>query len=177
VVGLELIGDLLIKLAVAETYQETTKAVLSLAALAGAIRFVHIHTSDQLFVLERCFGYAAAVGIVEIAATMVLAVIGLEMWGLVGAVAGAVAASTIAAALSLFLAIHRLGFRFPLLDLLRVSIAAALMAGGLLAIPLPETVIGLVLKVALGMAIYGLAMAMLYWSFLAPRLRKSAAAA
>ena len=59
---------------IADPYRDMTIAILGLSALAGAIRFLHVHVTDQLFVLEKRIAYAAIVDVVEIAATVVLTV-------------------------------------------------------------------------------------------------------
>ncbi|HUG61470.1 MAG TPA: hypothetical protein VMP03_06475, partial [Methylomirabilota bacterium] len=135
VAGLAMVGDGLVDLAVAEPYRETTKAVLALSALSGAIHFLHVHVTGQLFILERRFAFAAVVDTVEVVATVGLTALGLSTYGLVGAVAGAAAGSAIAGALSMVLAAGPLGFRFPLPDAARIALATAAMAAVLALLP------------------------------------------
>ena len=161
VVGLAIVGGPATDLLIAEPYREMTRQILGLSALAGALRFLHVHVTDQLFVLEKRIGYAATVDIVEIGATLALTIAGLVWYGPVGAVLGNAAGSALATLTSLVLA-ARMDFRLPAVDVARVLAATAAMAGGLLLLPPATGVFGLVLAVAAGMAIYAAAIALLY---------------
>ncbi len=166
VAGLMLVGGPATDLLIAEPYRETTRAILGLSALAGALRFLHIHVTDQLFVLERRIAYAGIVDIVEIAATVALTVAGLVWYGPVGGVIGNAVGSGLATLTSLALA-RRMAFRLPGPDLLKVAAATAVMAGALALLPSPESVPALVATIVAGMGVYGLAIAAAY----APQVR------
>jgi O-antigen/teichoic acid export membrane protein len=136
--------------------------VLALAALSGAIHFLHVHVTGQLFILERRFRYAALVDGIEVVATTAGSALGLASHGLVGAVAGAAAGSAVAAAVSLVLAMGPLGLRLPLADLGRVAIATAVMALGLGLLPPLGGIAGLAATVSAGGALYAAVLALLY---------------
>lgn len=170
VTGLVFVGGPLTDLVVAEPYRAVTRSVLALAALSGAIHFLHVHVTGQLFILERRFRYAALVDGVEVVATTAGSAIGLATHGLVGAVAGAAVGSAIAGAVSLVLAMGPLGLRLPLADLGRVAAATAVMALGLSALPTLEGVVGLAIMVAAGGALYTAALALLYARRIGPLL-------
>lgn len=172
VAGIILVGDLLTDLGVAAEYRETTKAVLGLSALAGALRFLHLHSTDQNFVLERRFGAAAVVHVAENLLILVFAGFGLYRWGLVGAVAGAAIGSGLTVILSGWLAVTRLGFQVPVIDLAKAGSATAFMSALLLWTPYPQTAAGLGLAVAAGGAYYVFAMGLLYAPMWLPIVRE-----
>ncbi len=176
VVGVVMVGGLLTDLAVAAEYRETTKAILGLSALAGALRFLHLHSTDQNLVLERRFGLAGLVHVSEILLTLVLAGAGLAWGGFVGAVAGAALASGLTVILSGWIAVTTLGFQVPWTDLARAMTASAVMAMVLERTPYPPTALGLGLAVVVGGASYAASMALLYAPVWAPRLKRRAAA-
>jgi len=180
VAGLAIIAAPATDLLVAEPYREMTRAILGLSALAGAMRFLHVHVTDQLFILEKRVAYAAIVDIVEIGATIALTLAGLVGYGPVGAVIGSAAGSALASIVSLGLA-RRMAFRLPLADLGRIGLATAAMSAGIMLLPPIGTVAGLCLAIALGMAIYGATIAALYAgevrAIVARRLARRTAAA
>lgn len=172
VAGVVLVGGLLTDLAVAAEYRETTKAILGLSALAGALRYVHLHTTDQNFVLERRFLACASVHVTENILVVVLAAIGLAAGGLVGAVAGAAVASGLTTLYSGWLAVTRLDFQVPVLDLAKVTAATLFMASALHLTPYPHSATGLAIAVVLGGVYYVGAMALLYAPLWAPIARR-----
>lgn len=161
VAGLILVGGPATQLLIAEPYREMTAAILGLSAFAGALRFMHVHVTDQLFVLDKRIAYAAIVDVVEIAATLVLTVVGLVWHGPVGAVIGNAAGSALATLTSLVLA-RRMQFRLPFADIAKVLAATIAMAAGLMLLPAATTIVGLVLTIAAGMALYGVVIAIVY---------------
>ncbi len=177
VVGVMMVGGLLTDLAVAAEYRETTKAILGLSALAGALRFLHLHSTDQNFVLERRFLQAGFIHLTENLLILLFAGVGLAWGGFVGTVAGAALGSGLTVLLSGWLAVTRLGFQVPWLDLARAATASGVMAMVLERVPYPPTALGLALAVVLGGATYTLAMAILYAPAWAPRLKRRIAPA
>lgn len=172
VAGLALIGDILVDLVVAEPYRAATASVLAAATLGGALRFAHVHTTDQILVLDARFGYAALVDLVEIAATALLTAVGLHFWGLPGAVFGAAAGSAIAFAVSIGLAVRVAGFSFPVGETARIALATGAMALVLTVTPLPdEGVVGLIARVIAGALAYGAVAGLLFL----PELRRRTA--
>jgi O-antigen/teichoic acid export membrane protein len=162
VAGLALVGALATELLIAPIYREMTAAILGLSALAGAIRFFHIHVTDQIFILEQRVRYAGIVDIVEIAATVLLTIIGLMIGGPVGAVIGSATGSAIAALVSAYLAVRRMDFIMPYRDLGKILLATGLMAGCISLLPIHPTVGGLILAIAVGVVAYALAISVIY---------------
>ena len=162
VVGIMMISSPATDLLIAEPYREMTKAILGLSALAAAIRFLHVHVTDQIFVLEKRLIYAGIVDVVEIVAAVALTVAGLLAYGPVGAVIGTALGSLAAAIVSLYLAMAKLDFALPMRDIALVAAATAVMAGGLAVIPTATSATGLVLTILFGMVVYAAAILVAY---------------
>jgi len=167
-VAVELLGPTLVKLFVAAQYQDITAEVLGLSVLAGALRNLHMHTSDQLMVLERRIGMLAKVDLVEIVLCAGFSLVGLYAEGVRGAVIGQALGSLLTLGLSVWLAHHRLGFRWPWRDTAKVSLASAVMLLALYLTPFSHNVGGLIMAAAEATLVYGLACALLF----APALRR-----
>jgi O-antigen/teichoic acid export membrane protein len=168
VVGLWLVTDILVDLAVAETYREVTRSILGLAAFGGMVRAYHSHATGQMLTLDRRYGLLVIVGLFEIVATAGLAVVGFYMNYLVGVVVGALIASGLTLAFSATLAIRLCGFRFPVADTVRIALATAVMAGVVHAIDWPHTALGLVGATLIGGLSYVMALAAVYYRRLPP---------
>jgi O-antigen/teichoic acid export membrane protein len=162
VVGIAMISTPATDLLIAEPYREMTKAILGLSALAAAIRFLHVHVSDQIFILEKRLSYAGIVDVVEIIAAVVLTTAGLLLYGPIGAVIGTALGSALAAFASMYLAIRKLDFILPVLDIAKVTAATGVMALGLATIPTAQSITGLVLTILLGMVLYTVAIVIAY---------------
>jgi len=162
VVGIMMISVPATDLLIAEPYREMTKAVLGLSALAAAVRFLHVHVTDQIFVLEKRLRYAGIVDVVEIAGAVTLTAAGLVLYGPVGAVIGTALGSLLAAIVSLYLAMAKLDFAPPLRDIALVAAATAAMATALAVIPSATSVTGLILTILFGMAVYAAAILTAY---------------
>jgi O-antigen/teichoic acid export membrane protein len=162
VVGIMMISAPATDLLIAEPYREMTKAILGLSALAAAIRFLHVHVTDQIFVLEKRLIYAGIVDVVEIVAAVALTVAGLLAYGPVGAVIGTALGSLLAAIVSLYLAMAKLDFAPPLRDIALIAAATAAMAAALALIPVATSVTGLILTILCGMAVYAAAILIAY---------------
>ncbi|BCP51877.1 hypothetical protein K32_04940 [Kaistia sp. 32K] len=162
VAGIAMISAPATDLLIAEPYREMTKAILGLSALAAAIRFLHVHVTDQIFVLEKRLRYAGIVDVVEIVAAVALTAAGLLAYGPVGAVIGTALGSLLAAIVSLYLAMAKLDFVPPMRDIAQVAAATAAMAIGLAVLPTATSVTGLVLTILFGMAVYAAAILVAY---------------
>ncbi|MET4632592.1 lipopolysaccharide biosynthesis protein [Kaistia defluvii] len=162
VVGIAMISTPATDLLIAEPYREMTKAILGLSALAAAIRFLHVHVSDQIFILEKRLSYAGIVDIVEIVAAVILTIAGLLLHGPVGAVIGTALGSAMAAIVSMYLAMRKLDFVPPVLDIVKVLAATGAMALGLAAIPTAQSIPALVLTILYGMFVYAVAILVAY---------------
>lgn len=168
VIGLWLVTDILVDLAVAETYRDVTRSILGLAAFGGMVRAYHAHATGQMLTLDRRYGLLVLIGLFEIVATVGLATAGFYMNYLVGVVVGALVASALTLALSATIAIQLCGFRFPVVDTVRISVATLVMGLAIYAVDWPHTVLGLVGAVLLGGVSYVAALAAVYYRHLPP---------
>ena len=168
VVGLWLVTDILVDLAVAETYRDVTRAILGIAAFGGMVRAYHAHATGQMLTLDRRYGLLVIIGLFEIVATIGLATIGFYMDYLVGVVIGALVASGLTLALSATIAVRLCGFRFPVADTARIAVASLVMGLVVHAVNWPHTALGLVGAVSIGGLFYVATLAAVYYRHLPP---------
>lgn len=166
--GVEALGPALVAVTVAAEYRDITTELLALSMLAGAVRNLHMHVTDQIMVLERRIRMAAEVDVVEIVACAGCSLAGLVWWGLPGAVAGQAVGSLITLALSMWWAHKHLGFRWPWADTARIGLASVVMAGVLTGVHPDASLWGLLGGTLLGALVYLVLMALLF----APLLRR-----
>jgi O-antigen/teichoic acid export membrane protein len=168
VVGLWLVSDILVDLAVAETYRDVTGSILGLAAFGGMVRAYHAHATGQMLTLDRRYGLLVAIGLFEIVATTGLAIVGFRLGYLVGVVMGALVASGLTLALSATVAIRLCGFRFPAADTARIAFATLVMGLVVHTVSWPHTALGLVGAVLTGGVFYVATLAAVYYRHLPP---------
>lgn len=166
--ALQLLGPPLVALAVAEEYRQTTVELLGLSVLAGTLRNLHMHVTDQFMVLERRIKAVAIIDVVEIVTCGLASIVGLYFYGLNGAVIGQAIGSFITLALSMYWAHIHQGFRWPWLETAKVFLATAVMLLGIFWVESEPGLRGLVIGALVGTLTYGLATAALF----APQLRK-----
>lgn len=160
--GIEILGPTLVELFVAHEYQAITTELLALSVVAGALRNLHMHTTDQLMVLERKVGMLARVDLFEIVLCAAFSLAGLWLEGLRGAVIGQALGSLATLVLSAWLAQRFLGFRWPWLDTAKVFLATGVMLLTLLLLDARHDAFGLGLGAVVGTLVYALALAALY---------------
>lgn len=160
--GVEVLGPTLVELFVASEYQAITAELLALSVVAGALRNLHMHTTDQLMVLERKVGMLAKLDVFEIVLCCALSLAGLMLEGLRGAVIGQALGSLVTLVLSAWLAQRHLGFAWPWRDTGRIAVAAMVMLAALLGLQASHDLQGLVMATALGTLSYGATLALLY---------------
>ena len=166
-VGLLLIAPQLITLAIAQPFQAVTIAVLPVAVIAGALRNMRLHFSDQAFLLFERTDLATLVNGFEAIAVVIFCLTGLALYGIVGAAAGCLAGSLLGLIAGMSLSRVRFGLIIPWKHVLRISIATAVMALAVALTPnsLSQPILLLVLKVANGIIVYALTLIALYPSF------------
>jgi O-antigen/teichoic acid export membrane protein len=166
-VGLLLIAPQLITLAIAQPFQAVTIAVLPVAVIAGALRNMRLHFSDQAFLLFERTDLATLVNGFEAIAVVIFCLTGLALYGIVGAAAGCLAGSLLGLIAGMSLSRVRFGLIIPWKHVLRISIATAVMALAVALTPnsLSQPILLLVLKVANGIIVYALTLTALYPSF------------
>ena len=170
--ALEMLGGTLVHLVVAPDYRAITTEILGISVLAGAIRNLHMHTTDQLMVLERRIGMLAKVDLFEIMLCAGLSLAGLLLEGVRGAVLGQALGSLATLALSMYLARKHLGFVWPWADTAKVGGATAAMSVVLYVLHTEHNLLGLGLACVVGTLAYALACAVIF----APALRRLLAA-
>ncbi len=173
--AVEILGPTLVQLFVASEYQVITSELLALSVVAGALRNLHMHTTDQLMVLERRVRMLAQVDMFEIVLCAALSLAGLMLEGLRGAVVGQALGSLATLVLSGWLAHRHLGFRWPWRDTLKIGLATGVMLAALHALRALHTsqdALGLALATVVGIFVYGAAIALLF----APQWRRAWAA-
>ncbi len=160
--GVVVLNLSLVNVLVAAEYVPMTVQILPLAVAAGAIRAFKNHGSDQCFLLFERTTLNIWSTVVEASATVICCVIGLHLGGMVGAVAGCLAAAVIAEIFS-FTVAHRLfGYYLRIADIARIAAATTAMIAVLEFLPLAGSLTGLLLEVAAGALTYGAALAVMY---------------
>jgi hypothetical protein len=160
--GLWCISTPLVGLLVAEPFRAMTAQVLPWAIMAGAARNLRIHFGQHIFLLHEETTRALATDVVDGVATMIGGALGLAYGGLPGCIAGAACGAMVGLMTGLIWGAIRHGFVFPFSDFLKISGAAVLMIFALSFLDVRPTVASLALAIALGAAIYAVAMAALY---------------
>lgn len=160
--ALQLLGPELVRLTVAVEYQQTTSALLGLAVLAGMLRNLHMHVTDQLMVLELRLKVLAFVTVTEILACVVFSYIGLRQYGLQGAVIGQAIGSTLALGLSMRWVRIRLDFSWPWRETFKVMLATAIMVAAIIRLGDDQGWQGLLTGVAVGSCSYALAVLVVF---------------
>lgn len=162
VVGVIVLNRPFSTLLVDPTFAATTMAILPMAVAAGAIRAFKNHGSDQTFLLFERTRLNVWSTAVEAVATVVFCWIGLRYWGLPGAVGGCLVAAIVGQIFSFAVAHALYGYYLRIGDLARIGIATAAMGMVLYVLPLAHTLTGLVIEIAVGVAVYALAIILLY---------------
>ena len=175
-VGLCFLAEPLAALFVAAPFRATTIAVLPFAAAGGTIRNIRMHVADPIFLLAERPRITMGLNIVDAMIMVAGCALGLRLGGLVGTVAGALAATCLSSAGGVVLAGRVAGFSFPWAAGLRIGAASAVMALVLAAATLwplaPPARI--VLDVMTGASVYALAAAALFPSQIREAWRRSA---
>lgn len=162
VVGMFLLGPALATIAVAPGYRETTVSVLGVAMLGGALRNLHVHTTDQLMVLDRRIRLAAIVDVFEIATGIAASLAGLYLFGMRGAVLGQAVSSAATLAFGIRCAHVRLGFRWPWADSAKIALSAAVMGLAIVSLNSSASLEGLLQDTIAGIVVYAIVCSLLY---------------
>ena len=162
IAGVFLLRWEIVHLLIAPSFQEATLTILPLAAFAGIIRNCRAHFSDQVFLLHRRTHLLIIINGIEAALTVGMSILFIKWWGLLGSVVANAVAASIAAILSFAAAIAVFGLRLPFAHLTKIAVATGLMTLVLFALPKHATPLTLAAHIALGGAVYGAALAVLY---------------
>ena len=159
--GVIMVGNLVIGLMVAEPFQAMSFVILPIAVIAAALRNARVHFLDQvLFLVERP-DRLLRVNAVEAVATFAFCVAGLGVWGLPGAAFGCIP-GTLVGLLYCYVQTARYGLKLPLAHLAKIALATAGMVLGLRLMPPGSGIATIVADIAVGAAIYSIAMGLLY---------------
>lgn len=160
--GLYVISEPLVRMVVAQDFQEVTIAVLPLAIVAGALRNFRIHFGEQVFLLHERTTVPLWNDAVDAVASLAGGAIGLSLGGLPGAVAGAAMGSAVSLAVTLAAAWVFYRFAMPLGALLRIALATAAMVLAVKCLAVHATLPSLSLAIAAGAAVYGITLVAAY---------------
>jgi len=161
----------IVTLLIAAPFQQATLAVLPLSVLAGAIRNLRAHFGDQVFLLHSRTRMMVAISSIDAIMTVAAGIICVSLWGVVGGAIATVIAAAAAAATSFAIGFRAFGLTLPGSHLLRILLATIAMAIGLQLLPEATTYVMLAAHIALGAAIYGIILALLYAPMLSRTLR------
>ncbi|SDY56466.1 Membrane protein involved in the export of O-antigen and teichoic acid [Lysobacter sp. yr284] len=160
--GLIALSAPLSQLAVSAPYVADTLVILPIATLAGLVKNLRSHFANQAFLLARKTGWTLAIDALETALFLIGAALGLRALGLAGAAWGALAAVSVGAALSFFVAVRRLDMPLPSAHLARIVLASAAMSAALALLPPLAGWPALALATAFGGAVYAGVLALCY---------------
>lgn len=167
-VAVEVLGPSLVQLFVAQEYRAMTTELLAISVVAGALRNLHMHTTDQLMVLERKVSMLTKIDVFEIVLCAGLSLAGLMLEGLRGAVAGQALGSLATVVLSGWLAHRHLGFNWPWRDTGKIAVATVAMLAVLHLTHNGQGAFNLIAACILGTLAYAGALALIY----APQWRR-----
>jgi O-antigen/teichoic acid export membrane protein len=175
--GIIAIQDPFVTLLVAAEYQAITIAILPWALVGSAIRNLRMHGWDQMYLLFEAPRAMVTLESIEALLTALASFIGLMMGGLVGAVTGAALAALVIALADYLYLNRRFGLHAPLSFYVRILVSTGLMYLTLhtlprLGLPLKADWLSVGLTVAIGAAIYGMLIAMLFPGFWLAKLRR-----
>lgn len=152
--GLALLSGPLVDLMIAADYRETTRYVMPIAMLAGAARTLRNHTADQACLLLDRTRVSMISNFADAALTTLCAAVGLALGDIVGAAAGALCGTMVAAAGAIAYAEARLRMRLDFALALRICVATAAMAVAIRLSPTPVGLVATVGAIMLGASAY-----------------------
>lgn len=164
-VGLWLVSDAFVELAVAGPFQDITKAVLPWAILAGAVRNLRLHFGEQVFLLRERTFVPLTNDMIDAVLATIGTIAGLAWGGLEGAVIGGAIGAMASAAVTLAWAAVAHAFTLPLRDSLKIGAATVLMAVAVTLITGSGSALHLTGAIALGAAIYALGIGLFFPEF------------
>lgn len=159
--GLAILSGPLTRLTVATDYVALTTVILPIATLGGFIKNLRSHFANQPFLLAEKTRWTLGLDIVEAVLFLAGAIVGLELYGLIGAAAGSLLSVVVGAAWAFWLSVKKLGMPMPVAHLLRISLATAVMSLAVAAIPAERWDLFL-LAVVVGAGVYAGVLALLY---------------
>lgn len=171
IVGIFVLRTEIVTLLIAAPFQQITLSVLPLAVLAGAIRNFRAHFGDQVFLLHSHTRMMMAISGVDAVMSVILGIACVSLWDVVGGAIATVVAAAVAATASFTIGFRAFDLTLPLGHLLRISLATMAMAAALQLLSEASSYVMLAAHIALGAAIYGVALSVLYAPMLSRQLR------
>jgi O-antigen/teichoic acid export membrane protein len=171
IVGMFVLRTEIVTLLIAAPFQQVTLAILPLSVLAGAIRNLRAHFGDQVFLLHSHTRIMVAISSIDAIMTVIVGIACVSLWGVVGGAIATVVAAALAATTSFAIGFRAFGLKLPIGHLLRILLATTAMAAGLQLAPRATTYIMLAVHIAFGVALYLIALAILYAPMLSRTLR------
>lgn len=141
-------------------FRATAYWVLPLATIGGMLRSMRFDTTDQVFQIRSRTLFISFLGAGDLIICCILAWIGAMQFGATGAVLGPLFAAIVSFIASQLLARFVLDFSFPTGDVLRVALAAAVMASVVALFPNTHDLPILVGIIAVGATVYIVALAL-----------------
>ena len=156
-VGIVMISRPMVELLIAAPYQAVTYAVLPLAAVAGALRNLRVHTADQVIILFERTRLNVVVNVVEVIATVSCCILGLIYGGLPGATLGCLIGTIVGLFYGFHVAVTQFGLLLPWGPLARITGATFVMALVLVLIPFQSLGLGLTGQIIAEIVVGGVA--------------------
>lgn len=176
-VGLWLVSGPLVRMAIGETYWQSTLALMPWSLLAGGLTALTLHFLHHVILLEKRTWTLVGAELATILITIACVLPALRAFGMVGAVIAIVAGRGLVGAPLLGWFMLRRGLVLPWRSLAYVAIATVAMAAVVLAIPEEDTWQRLGLHIAAGATTYALFIAIFYRNWISERLRNTLARA
>lgn len=169
--GVVAINEPLVRWLIAPEFQNATIQILPWALLGAAIRNLRMHGWDQMFLLFEAPKAMLVLEFTESIITVLAAVIGLAMNGLVGAVIGASLAAIATAFCDMLYLRWRFDMPLPLWQFARVVLASGAMYGAIVMLPTFGVMVrpqwnSILVVVLFGMAVYAAMIPLLFPSLL-----------
>lgn len=159
--GLLMIAHPAVQALIAPPFQAVTLSVLPMATLGGAIRNLRVHMSDQILILFERTDLCVITNLIEAAVSVAGCILGLQVAGLPGAVAGTVFGFVTGAAFSFGYAIFGFGLKMLWGVYLRIALATAAMSVVLWILPEERIASAPWRQIAIGICAGGLVYALM----------------
>ncbi|WP_158025943.1 lipopolysaccharide biosynthesis protein [Pararhizobium arenae] len=156
------IGGSVASLLLPASMQADASVILPLAALAGLVRYLRSHTTDQVFLLMADTRPAAIIAFMEFCMTVLLTATAIRFFGPSAGAAGLLGAASVSATASIVWAVTRFGFEPPVRALSRILLAAALMALCVHMMGRAPSLPALAVPIACGASLYAVCLALLF---------------
>lgn len=160
--GLLSLNSAIVHVFVANSFQEVTLIVLPLSAVAGLLRYMRSHTTDQVFLLQSRPFIISILSLIDFIVTAFSSYIGSVYYGFFGVAVGPVASGAVIYLLSVVLAFRWFDFAFPFASVSLVALAAGFMAVLVWFLFSPSGYLDLLIAVLFGAVFYFFLVSLLF---------------